>query len=124
MQRMIKSDTVKIFSVRLTHLMADKEIKKKELADFLDVSAAAIGQFKSGIATPKIDNLIKLAEYFNVSIDYLLGLTDVKTTDINIREICEYLNITEECVHQLHTNKENFLNSLIDDFSNKLKSMF
>lgn len=124
MKRKVNSGFSTIFSARLKSLMADKKINNKELANLLGVSAQAISQFKNEIALPNVDNMIKLADYFNVSLDYLLGRTKAKTTDINIRDICEYLNITEECVRQLHNNKENYLNSIVDNFSNKLKSMF
>ena len=124
MTRKVNRSFSKIFSQRLNFLMKNKKIKSVELAKILGVTPQSVGQFKTEVSVPKIETLIKLANFFDVSIDYLLGRTDVKTTDISVRLICEYLHITEECVNQLHTNKENFLKTIVDDFSNKLKSMF
>ena len=110
---------------RIKNLMAEKGCKREDIAKELGITHLnTISYFVKGTRKPNVCQLIIIANYFNVSIDYLLGRADVKTTDINVRSICEYLHITEECVHQLHTNKENYLNSIVDDFSNKLKSMF
>lgn len=112
------------FPQRLKSLLEERGVTQTEIASFIGCTRQAISLYVTGQSTPDINILTKISNYFHVSADYLLGLTDVKTTDINVRSICEYLHITEECVHQLHTNKENYLNSLVDDFSNKVKSMF
>lgn len=124
MTRKVNRSFSKIFSQRLNSLMKNKKIRSVELAKYLGVTPQSVGQFKTEVSVPKVETLIKLANFFDVSIDYLVGRTDIRTTDVNIRNICEYLHITEECVNQLHTNKENYIKSIIDDFSNKLKSMF
>ena len=46
------------------------------LAKELGVSDIAIGRWEKGLRTPNIDTLILVANYFNVSADYLLGLKD------------------------------------------------
>ena len=61
------------FAERLQNLREYNEISRKELASFLNISVSAIGMYERGAREPNIDILIKLANYFNVSLDFLLG---------------------------------------------------
>ena len=48
------------------------------------------------------DRLFVLADFYGVSTDYLLGITDIPTADINIRAICDYTGLTEASIDFLH----------------------
>ena len=65
-----------------------------------------ISYFENGSRTPNIDDLIKLAEIFGTSTDYLLGLTDAQSTDLEVKYICDYTGLSEAAVSELHNNKE------------------
>ena len=65
-------------STRLKNLREDKNIKQKDLALYLDVSSSTIGKYEVGKREPNIEKLNKIADYFNVSIDYLVGRTEKK----------------------------------------------
>lgn len=45
--------------------------------------------------------MVKLAKLYNTSTDYLLGLTDIKTTDTELKAVCEYTGLTEEAIHNI-----------------------
>lgn len=60
---------------RLGNLITDG----KGLRKYLDVSAQAINQYKLGISRPSLENLCKIADYYGVSVDFLLGRTDTPT---------------------------------------------
>ena len=62
-----------MFGEMLQELRKDKGWKQSDLADRLGLSKSAIGAYETGISEPSIENLIKIAELFNVNIDYLLG---------------------------------------------------
>ena len=47
------------------------------------------------------DNLTILADYFNVTTDYLLGRTDVATPDADLRAVCEYTGLSEETIEMV-----------------------
>ena len=64
------------FPQRLKELREEKGLSIKTLAKELGVSDIAIGRWEKGLRTPNIDTLILVANYFNVSADYLLGLKD------------------------------------------------
>lgn len=61
-----------IFFERLTSL----NISNKDLSQNVGVSSGNISDWKSGRSKPNIDTMIKIADYLNISIDYLLGRTD------------------------------------------------
>ncbi len=60
----------------LRAIREDKDIKQKELAAYLNVSQNTYSQYETGIISLTAEVLIKLADYYNVSIDYLLDRTD------------------------------------------------
>lgn len=62
-----------IFTENLTNLMADSDLSNKALATIIGVSEEAVRKWKNGLAVPGIDKALKIAEYFGVSIDELLG---------------------------------------------------
>ena len=63
-----------IFSERLKELRIEKGVGQVELAKTLNVSKGIISLWENGLREPKLSNLIILAKYFAVSIDYLAGL--------------------------------------------------
>lgn len=64
------------FSQRLYQLRKDLNLKQSELAKSIKTTQRRISYFESGQIEPDIDTLILLAEFFEVSIDYLVGYKD------------------------------------------------
>ena len=67
---------------RLKLLREEMCINQEQLAQRLSVSPSAIGMYERNKREPNNEILLKIAEYFNVSTDYLLGKSDVRKTDI------------------------------------------
>lgn len=67
------------FPERLKKLRKEKNLYQKELAEILGVSRPTISQYEAGTRRPDNETLEKLADYFKVSIDYLLGRTDERS---------------------------------------------
>ena len=65
-----------IFSERLKALRAGKGIRQSELAALIGVRNTAVSMMESGSRSPSVEVLIALADYFNVSLDYLVGRSD------------------------------------------------
>ena len=61
---------------RLKILRNNRDISQRDLARSLNVSPSTIAQYETGKRTPDADTLNALAQYFDVSVDYLLGRTD------------------------------------------------
>lgn len=74
----------------------------QEIADKIGTSRQNVGKWLSGITSPDITALGKIANAYNVSTDYLLGRTNVKSTNTEIKDICEYLNLSEDTINALH----------------------
>lgn len=66
------------FSKRLRRLRLDKDLKCSDVAQGTGLSHTAILGYEDGSQLPKMDSLIKLADFFDVSIDYLTGRTDLR----------------------------------------------
>ena len=64
------------FSLRLKELRQEKGIGQIELAKKLEVSKGIISLWENGQREPNMYSLIKLAKFFCVTIDYLVGLED------------------------------------------------
>lgn len=79
---------------------------QEDIAKLLRVQRQVISYFENGSRTPNIDDLVKLAEIFGTSTDYLLGLTDAQSTDLEVKYICDYTGLSEAAVSELHNNKE------------------
>ncbi len=65
-----------IFGERLKYLRTEKGIGQNLLSKELNLSNASISYWETGKQEPGAEALFKLANYFNVSADYLLGLSD------------------------------------------------
>lgn len=65
-----------MLSTRLIELRKSKGLTQKNLADFLGIAPVSWQRFEYGSSKPKLENIIALADYFGVSIDYLVGRTD------------------------------------------------
>lgn len=63
-----------IFAKRLRELRQEKGLSMKQLAKELNTTDAAVSNWENEINEPKISYLKAIAQYFNVSADYLLGL--------------------------------------------------
>ncbi|MDE5772301.1 MAG: helix-turn-helix domain-containing protein [Ruminococcus sp.] len=57
----------------LKELRLDKKLSQQDVADISEVSARAYQKYEYGTAEPNFDNLSKLADFYGVSTDYLLG---------------------------------------------------
>ena len=67
---------MKKFSEILVDLIQKRQINDLRVAKDLKLSSSRISDWRNGHRFPTVENLIKLADYFGVSTDYLLGRTD------------------------------------------------
>lgn len=64
---------------RIRDLREDRDLLQRELAEYLQCTQVSYSHYEQGKRDIPTDVLIKLAKFHNTSVDYLLGLTDVKT---------------------------------------------
>lgn len=116
---------------RLRDLRRENNLTGSQLAKILNVTHATIYRWESGEIIPSQENLKKLASYFNVSSDYLLGLTDEREPykkPLKIEEALKILENTKRSDNILKITKSfNILSdeqlqiiaTIIDSFTNK-----
>ena len=63
-----------LFGERLKELRTEKNIGQVELAKTLNLSKGIISLWENNLREPKLSNLVLLAQFFNVTIDYLAGI--------------------------------------------------
>ena len=66
--------SMKVFAERLLELRKEKNISQATLANALGVSYSVICYWETDRSEPTAPNIVKIAEFFNVSSDFLLGL--------------------------------------------------
>lgn len=61
---------------RLKTLRIKNGVTQRAIASGVGISEGTVQKFEYGIAKPKLDTFVRLADFFNVSLDYLVGRTD------------------------------------------------
>lgn len=98
---------------RLNTILTERNVTQKELAEAIGVKPNVISYFCSGIRTPNSEQITKIAEFLNVSVDYLLCQTDIMSTDTTIQNICEYTGLSEKTVELLHKSKNSIFYNVL-----------
>lgn len=65
-----------VFSERLAELRSNRNLSQKEVAKAFDVVVRAYQRYEYGEREPQLSVLIRMADFYGVSIDYLAGRTD------------------------------------------------
>lgn len=100
----VSTKVTKRFADRLDDLVNEKKkqgLSQKQIAAEIGVSSGSLSEWCSDQVTATIDNLAQISSYFGVSTDYLLGKTDAKSTNQNIKSIVEKLGLVEEAASSL-----------------------
>ncbi len=103
------------FAANLRGLIDEAKIPQTALADFIGVTRQAVSSYSLGTSLPDIEKFEKIADYFEVSTEYLLGRTDIKKADASKQASAEYLGLSEGAIDairglqgvQLEQNVEN-----------------
>lgn len=102
-----------LFIKRLIYLCKEKEIKPQQLRYHINVQSATITKWTKGELLPNSSILIQLSQYFHCSIDYLLGLTDVKDI-ISSNELRKNIPIEDKQILDKYHNLSQNNKSIVD----------
>lgn len=89
-----ENDKKSMFKERFRELVGDTATQE-EIATKANTSRQNVGNWLNGKSKPDIYALAEIAKGYKVSTDWLLGLTDIKTSDTTIQDICEYTGLDE-----------------------------
>lgn len=107
------------FSERLKNLRKQAHLTQVEVAEKLGISQQAYASWERGVKKPTQENLVKIAQVLNVSVDYLVGNSEEKSDELDNIELLFRMNskgLTEE-------EKEIFKKELIE-FMEERKKIF
>ncbi len=89
-------------SQRLRQLRLEKDLRQDQLAKLVHVEKSSISMYENDVRQPSFDVLIRYAEVFNVSTDYLLGRSNNRSLDLSgltaaeIKLVCELVDSMRE----------------------------
>lgn len=69
---------MEIFAERIRELRLERRLTQEEVGEIIGVKRYSIYSYEKGRACPEMKSLVALADYFDVSMDYLAGRTDKK----------------------------------------------
>ncbi len=122
-------DEKTIFSSRLNQCFLNKGVSSREVAERLDVSTQAVQKWRTGISYPSCDYIPLLAKYFNVSTDYLFGLTDTPSTDTSYQAVSRYTGLSIGAINTIRRiyfryPKGSYLHSYIEPLGFEIESIY
>ncbi len=71
------------FSTRLRELRLNKGLRQEQVAKLIGVNKSAISTYENDTRQPSFDILVRLANLYRVSTDYLLGQTNTRSVDLS-----------------------------------------
>lgn len=69
---------MKILGDRLKELRSSRHLTQREVAERLGIGVSTLGMYEAGKREPDLDTLKALAQFYNVTVDYLLGNEDAE----------------------------------------------
>ncbi len=68
-----------MIELRIRDLREDSDLYQRNLSAYLNVTQQTYSRYETGELNPSAETMAKLSEFYETSVDYLLGLTDVRT---------------------------------------------
>ena len=114
-----------VFPQRLTELIKTNNVKVADMSKHLNISKKSIYNFMKGAIYPSTETLSKIADYFKVSIDYLVGRVNVPTDLILIKEkenIKEEILFIRQAYQKLNDAERRIIHNLIENIIKEKES--
>lgn len=90
-----------ILSEKIRMLREELNLTQSQLAEKLNIATSSISQYESGDRIPSDDIKIKLAEFFDVSLDFLLGLSDIRNPYVFFTLSEYFKSLTEDEINEV-----------------------
>ncbi len=110
------------FATKLRELLNTSDISQAKVAEYVGVTRQAISSYSLGSSVPDIEKFIKIADFFEVSTEYLLGRTEIKKADATKQAVAEYLNLSEEAIDAIYLLRYGHMEqNFVDDYKLSVK---
>ena len=94
---------------RIEKRLNEMKQTKSWLAQQMNMSLQSFSRMLGGNNNPRIDNIIELSKLLNVSIDYLLGVSEESTIDVSLKDMSEKTGLSVKSIEKLICYKNNKL---------------
>lgn len=99
------------FPSRFRNLIEEKGTTLDVLAAEFNTTRQTVSNWQNGVTVPDAVSICDIARYFGVTTDYLLGLTDVKTIETDVRAVAEYTGLSQKAISTL---QDHYLSKTIE----------
>lgn len=104
------------FGERLRLLREERKLGQKEIGNLLGVSVSSVGKYENGERTPSPDTINQLADFFDISADFLLGRSKVRES---AEKILDKFNIDNDLPEGALKEFEEVKNYILHKYGNK-----
>lgn len=94
---------------RIGKLRTDRGWTQSELANKLSVKRETVAQWEADTREIKASYIVKLADLFKVSADYILCRNDISSSDVDFVNMCEFLNLSEKTIWAIKEETEQII---------------
>ncbi len=108
-------------SQRIFKTMEQKHLKQSDLANYIGVANSSVSDWKKKGSTPSADKIVKISEFLNVSVDYLLGRVDEPDKYL---KITYPIDPTEKGIKLSSSNSKPKNNTQFDETTTQVAEMF
>lgn len=102
--------------IRIKELRLELHKSLRDVAADLNISYSSISKYERGDQQPSYETLMKMADYFDVTTDYLIGYTNIRTKNIETKTIAEKTGLTLRSIDILSGYQNNAQRSPEDAF--------
>lgn len=108
-----------MFGRKLKELRLERKINQSELGEIIGISPSTVGMYERDQRFPDKDILSKIADYFEVSVDYLLGRTNERNLNTNKSKLSE--SITTISAHRINGDIDNLPDEAIEKINDYIE---
>lgn len=101
---------------RLKRLREEKGLTQRQFAEQFQISPSTIALYELGKRTPDAETLKRLADFFDTSVDYLLGRTDIRKFDLDIENIAAMRSKELEGYEDLPDEAKKMLQAIVKEY--------
>lgn len=109
----MKKNQCILFGKRLSALREAAGLTQVQLSNISKIQRVTIAKYETGERAPSIDNLLFFSEYFNVSTDFLLGISSTESRNADEAKAKEYIGLSNKALNSIINNKES-VNMLLE----------
>ena len=107
------------FSLRIKQLRLDNNMSQEELGKLVGISKVSVWQWENGINYPNNETLLKLADYIQVSTDYLLGKSDIRNINNENEDYRIAFDDIGKDYAELEDSEKDMIKTMIKAFKDK-----